>query len=71
MGAPGSGGEEEQIHETRATLGKQAPWDRPSNVHGWDSTQGGFSVWLVQNSADSSFSEKLSWTWLTVLVLLL
>ena len=33
--------------------------------------KGGFCVWLVQNSADISFSEKLSWTWLTVLVLLL
>lgn len=31
----------------------------------------GFGVWLVQNSAAISFSEKFSWTWLTVLVLLL
>ena len=42
MGVPGVGGEEEQIHETRATLRKQAPWDRPSDIHGWDSTQGRF-----------------------------
>ena len=31
----------------------------------------GFWVWLVQNSAAISFSEKFSWTWLTVLVPLL
>lgn len=67
---PGGGGEEEQIHETRATLGETSTPGPPPTFMGGTLLKG-FSVWLVQNSADISFSEKLSWTWLTVFVLLL
>lgn len=31
----GGGRKVEQVHETRATPGKQAHQDRPSDIHGW------------------------------------